>query len=92
MGLELACRPRRLLRHRSYQYLKKGASLGEEKCRGFLKPVPVGFLPAVKPSWGAKASICAGVTDDDDADGVADGAVGVLLIDEGTDGLADGVG
>ena len=35
MGLELACRSRRLLRHRSYQYLTKGASLGEEKCREF---------------------------------------------------------
>jgi len=32
-------------------------------------PVPVGFLPAVKPSWGAKASICA-------EDGVPEDGVG----------------
>jgi len=47
----------------------------------------------VKPSWGARASTCAAVTDDDDRDGLADGAVGVpaLLIVGVTDGeeLAD---
>jgi len=42
----------------------------------------------VKPSWGARASICAAVTDDEDADGLTDGAVGVpaLLIAGVTDG------
>jgi len=45
--------------------------------RTVLKPLPVGFLPAVKPSWGARASTCAGVTEVDDADGLADGVAGV---------------
>jgi hypothetical protein len=51
--------------------------------------LPVGFLPAVKPSWGARVLICAAVTDDDDADGLADGTVGetVLFIA----GVPDGV-
>jgi hypothetical protein len=64
-----------------------------------LKSLPVGFLPALKPSWGARASICASVSDDDDADGVADREVGLpaFLVagasDVGdTDELADEAG
>ena len=43
----------------------------------------------MKPSWGARALICAAVTDDDDADGLADGTVGetVLFIAGVTDGV-----
>jgi hypothetical protein len=42
----------------------------------------------VKPSWGAKALICAAVTDDDNADGLADGTIGELAFIEGvTDGV-----
>jgi hypothetical protein len=43
----------------------------------------------VKPSWGARALICAAVTDDDDADGLADGTIGVpaLFIAGVTDGV-----
>lgn len=54
-----------------------------------MKLLPVGFLPAVKPSWGARASICAAVTDGDDADGLADGTVGepALFIAGVTDGV-----
>ena len=99
-GLRLVCRLRHLLHHRSYQCLKI-AHCWVSKMRylhkGVLKPLPVGFLPAVKPSWGARASICAGVTEEDD--GVADGAVGVLLLlivgvrdDDCADGLADEAG
>lgn len=54
-----------------------------------MKLLPVGFLPAVKPSWGARALICAGVTDDDDDDGLADGTVveAALFIAGVTDGV-----
>jgi hypothetical protein len=44
----------------------------------------------VKPSWGARALICAAVTDDDDADGLADGTIGepaALFIAGVTDGV-----
>jgi hypothetical protein len=100
-GPGLAFHSRRLLHHRSYHCLKKAQLLGEQKCkyshkRAF-KPLPVGFLPEVKPSLGARASICAGVTEDDD--GVADWAVGVLSLlvvgacdDDGTDGHANAAG
>lgn len=46
-------------------------------------PVPVGFLPAVKPSWGAKAAICA-------ADGVPKDGVGIGAGTETEEG--EGVG
>ena len=53
-----------------------------------MKLLPVGFLPAAKPSWGARASICAGVTDDDD-DGLADGTIEELALVVA--GVTDGV-
>jgi hypothetical protein len=53
----------------------------------------------LKPSWGARASTCASVSDDDDADGAAGREVGVpafLIVGvrdvDGADGLADGAG
>ena len=51
-----------------------------------MKLLPVGSLPAVKLSWGARALICAAVTDDD---GIADGTVGepALFIVGVTDGV-----
>jgi hypothetical protein len=54
--------------------------------RGRLKLLPVGFLPAVKPSWGARALICAAVTDDVR---LADGTIGepALFIVGVTDGI-----
>jgi hypothetical protein len=42
-------------------------------------------LPAVKPSWGARAFICAAVTDGDDADGTIGELV--LFIAGVTDGV-----
>jgi hypothetical protein len=48
-------------------------------------PVPVGFLPAVKPSWGAKAAICA-------ADGVPEDGVGIGAGAEEGEGVGRGVG
>ena len=43
----------------------------------------------MKPSLGARALICAAVTDDDDADGLADGTIGepALFIAGFTDGV-----
>jgi hypothetical protein len=44
----------------------------------------------VKPSWGARALICAADTDDDDdADGLADGTIGVPVLFFA--GVTDGV-
>jgi hypothetical protein len=40
-------------------------------CLSRTQSLPVGFLPAVKPSWGARASICEAV---DGVLGVEDGA------------------
>lgn len=53
-----------------------------------MKLLPVGFLPATKPSWGARASICAAVTDDDE-DGLADETIGepALVVVGVTDGV-----